>query len=326
MVSEDIKKMIMKFSEAGKSAAQISKELSIPRSTVRSTIKPSYKKKGLHPGPSPVVSKLNEKSIAEAVRKIRKSGERITSKKVLNRTRLQVSTKTIQRTLRKCNMRYKKIPQKIELNDDHKRKRIEIAKQWIFDGVQFKNVIFTDEKKFNLDGPDNFCTWINENMALTRNRRQCGGGGIMVHGAMGYDGYFRITKIQGNLNGTQYLEVFQNLTSDLNARYKEFTIMQDNAPVHKCKAVTSFIASAGIKIIPWPARSPDLNLIENVWHMMADYVYNNHQYRSLDHLLQAIYDAAEIIQKEKIDVIKSLYHGFPDRIEKLFKKDGDIIN
>ena len=34
-------------------------------------------------------------------------------------------------------MQYIKVSQKIELNDDHKRKRIEIAKQWIFDGVQF---------------------------------------------------------------------------------------------------------------------------------------------------------------------------------------------
>ena len=55
-------------------------------------------------------------------------------------------------------MRYKKIPQKIDLSDDHKRQRIEIVKQWIFDGIQIKNLIFTDQKKFNLDGPDNFCT------------------------------------------------------------------------------------------------------------------------------------------------------------------------
>ena len=35
-------------------------------------------------------------------------------------------------------MRYKKIPQKIDLSDDHKRKRIEFVKQWIFDGFKLK--------------------------------------------------------------------------------------------------------------------------------------------------------------------------------------------
>ena len=53
----------MKFSEAGKSATQISNKLSMPRPTVSSIIKPTYKKKGLLPEPSPVVSKLNEKKL-----------------------------------------------------------------------------------------------------------------------------------------------------------------------------------------------------------------------------------------------------------------------
>ena len=50
------------------------------------------------------------------------------------------------------------------------------------------------------------------------------------------------------------------------------------------------------------------------------------QYRTLDHLLQSIYGANEFIQKDKIDVIKSLYHGIPDHLEKLFKNEDGIIN
>ena len=61
--------------------------------------------------------------------------------------------------------------------------------------MQFKNVIFADDNKFNLNGPDNFCTWLNENIEITRNRRQCGSEGIMVHGSLGYDKYFPIAKI-----------------------------------------------------------------------------------------------------------------------------------
>ena len=92
--------------------------------------------------------------------------------------------------------------------------------------------------------------------------------------------YFQIYRLN-----TQYVsdKLFQNLTADLNACNKDFSIMQDSAPVHKCKTVISFIENASIKIIPWPARSPDLNILENIWHMMAEIVYNNHQYRSLEH-------------------------------------------
>ena len=57
--------MIMKFLEAGENTAKISNKLSMSRSIM----KPAYKKKNLLPGPSPVVSKLNEKAIEVVVLK-----------------------------------------------------------------------------------------------------------------------------------------------------------------------------------------------------------------------------------------------------------------
>ena len=38
----------------------------------------------------------------------------------------------------------------------HKRERIKICKQWLKDRVNWNEVVFTDEKRFNLDEPDNW--------------------------------------------------------------------------------------------------------------------------------------------------------------------------
>ena len=41
---------------------------------------------------------------------------------------------------------------------------------------------------------------------------------------------------------------------------------QDNAPAHKSKQVTAFLQKKlPGRVVSWPPRSPDLNIIENAW-------------------------------------------------------------
>ena len=44
-----------------------------------------------------------------------------------------------------------------------------------------------------------------------------------------------------------------------------FLFQQDNAPVHKVRAIQKWFVEIGVEELDWPAQSSDLNLIEHPW-------------------------------------------------------------
>ena len=52
--------------------------------------------------------------------------------------------------------------------------------------------------------------------------------------------------------------------------------MQDSAPCHTAKLTKRFLDSHNIPTIKWPANSPDLNPIENVWGYLKEKIVGKH--------------------------------------------------
>jgi len=109
---------------------------------------------------------------------------------------LPVSKRRVQQILSSADhLQYRKYKIAPPLTEQHIAKRLEWARErHAWTPGQWSQVIFSDEKKWNLDGPDGFSFYWHDLRKSERflSRRQNGGGGVMVWGAFCESGFFQI--------------------------------------------------------------------------------------------------------------------------------------
>ncbi len=75
----------------------------------------------------------------------------------------------------------------------------------------------------------------------------------------------------------EMLEHFMLPSADQLFKDADFIFQQDLAPAHTAKSTKSWLNDHGVGVLDWPANSPDLNLIENLWSIVKRKMRNNRQ-------------------------------------------------
>jgi hypothetical protein len=218
----------------------------------------------------------------------------------------------------------KRVPKKRPfLTAAHKEKRIEIARKNLLAAINWDNVICTDEKRFTLDGPDccreYWCEkgWEGDNVFLSKDYG--GYKSVMVWGAVCTQGFILLRRILGKLDSESYLQiVLDEAVPFIHATVGgDFWILQDNAPCHVSKETLAALMEAGIKLLPHPPLSPDLNPIENVWALLARRVYaGGKTFETTEELWDAIVDeTSSFTEVEVRPFVESLRTRYLDVIE-----------
>lgn len=148
----------------------------------------------------------------------------------------------------------------------------------------------------------------------------------MVWGGFSADGMLELAFPSTRMNSNEYIDVLRmNLLPFVRTRGAAFwTFQHDNASIHASKATSSWLQEQDIQVMSWPACSPDLNPIENIWGVLAREVYKeNRQFSKIIELKSAIICAWENIN---LNLINKLISSMPDRIFEVIQNKGSVTH
>lgn len=220
----------------------------------------------------------------------------------------------------------RKVP---SLTKAHKKRRVEWAGVMAGkDAEYWDHVIFSDEKRFVLDGPDGKeKAWRSKRAPKrTKKRRQGGGGGIMVWGAISSRGMSKLVVVSNKIDAVRYCEVLSDaLVPLIEGKFgtdDDWSVFQqDGAPSHTAKFTQEYLMDASITTMSWPAKSPDLNPIENVWAFICREVYADlRQFNTVDELTEAVQYAWSRLSTKKVH---NLIRSMPRRIGEVLMAKGE---
>ena len=224
--------------------------------------------------------------------------------------------------------KYAKLNKSPRLMKEHEVARVKWVEKMIDYGACWNSVIFSDEKKWNLDGPDGLqCYWHDlRKEKLSFFSRQNGGGSVMVWAGIWASGKTQIAFLDGRQDSACYIWTLSEylLPSAHLAFGINFKFQHDNASIHRSAETKKFLAKQNVRFLDWPAKSPDLNPIENVWGYLTRCVYaEGKQYNSVTKLKAAI--IREWSQMDHAYLTK-LVGSMKTRCLKVVKANGCKIN
>jgi transposase len=320
-LSQEEQRSILELKRAGLNNSEIARQLQRSESVVRSFLK---KPLGYYnQRPKRVRRKLSEAAKRNLIREASKG--KLSSKGLISAQNLPIGKSRVCKILNESGrLKYTKRKRTPALTREHKERRLEFAYFHFNREDTWTRTIFTDEKKFNLDGPDG-CQYYWHDLRKEKESffsRQQGGASVMVWAGFSMLGKTHIAVLEGSQDAVAYCTTLRNYLLPFARRThpRGFVFQQDNARIHTARVTTEFLDGHMVNRLAWPALSPDLNPIENLWGILVRAVYEGgRQYESKEALIEAIErEWAKIPQ----NVLQNLVNSMNERCKQVIVAKG----
>lgn len=287
------------------------------------TLGPNYGVKKRTKGNSKLTNRQKVQIIEEAMLR------RCNAAEIRNNLQLPVTRQHVSAILRGSGqVVWRKDKKKPLLKPHHKVARLQFAKTHMSWTSEWNQVIFSDEKKFNLDGPD-MCNFYWHGLGREddpKGSRNFGGGNVMVWAAFTASRKSQLCWISHRMDSGQYINMLDDVLINFMEEEPEaeYIFQQDNAPIHVSRKSLEWFHGKDIQVLTWPACSPDLNPIENLWAILARRVYGpasqKRVFTSVLELKEKILIEWSLIEAK---ILTNLCQSMPNRIYEVIAKNGN---
>lgn len=330
MVEIGVRRLILKHRQNGMSLSQIASAVLLRKTTVSRILQRIAKHGSLEDLPRTGRPAKLSRTTKSRIQRIAKKNPWASVRQIWDEVKIgdfehTVSRHTVLRALLESNLRCFRAAHRPRLTEKHRKDRFRFAKSHL--DFPWDRVIFSDEKRFRLfsDGPK----LVRRKRGERKNPKyhvptvKFGGGSIMVWVAIRSDGNLWLRLCHDKTTSIDYIWMIQGFFEEDSVRTlgheKGWYFQQDGARVHTSKQVLDYIDSTGFKLLPWPAQSPDLSIVEHVWPMISRRLRKT-AFQTKHALWEGIQVACDELRGSA--AIKSLYMGVTRRLQACIQNKG----
>ncbi|KAG1488849.1 hypothetical protein G6F54_011847 [Rhizopus delemar] len=223
---------------------------------------------------------------------------------------LDICSQTVRNLLKSSKFQFRRKPTALPLTHSAKKARLQFAKKykdWTEEG--WKGVVLSDETKISRLGSD--------------------GGSILLWSCLTVNGVGYITQVLGSLDSELYCKI---MTEDMLPSLEEYDMSKDdiifqhdNDPKHTSRLTQKWFVNNKVQLLDWPAYSPDLNPMENLWDYLKVRLY---AYETAPLSMKELFERVADIWYNEItkEYCVQLVCSMPQRLQLVLKEKGCEIN
>lgn len=332
------KELIVQLSEDGISGSKIAELLKLNRFTVLKFLKRFRFSGSLEKGHRSGRPRKTDDRAERRLIRVVKTNRRKTLKDITSiynsQTPTKISLTTVKRRLKFHGYKRRVVKKKIVISKQNRVRRRAWCRGKLHMTVEnyWRKVIFSDETQVVLGKDRKVYIWRKDNEKWLP---RCLGEhsdpnpqvqtSVMFWGCVTYDGVGTLVPVDGNINSQKYTDILDdNLWPVVSKVFPNspWIFQDDNATPHTSRYTIQWKQRNQIPCMMWPAQSPDINIIENVWRKMKILLQRRvHEIHSRNDLIDTV---LEIWTSFTPAYIRSLYLTLPTRVRHVLRANGCI--